>query len=265
MSTFAGRWSGEFFDAATGRPLPNLVVPVVLRGTSTPAVLYTERTKAAVVVPGGQFTTDAVGNGTFLAAPGDLYDFLVNGTRVPVSVPADPAEPGPNGYRSRPGWFLAPGMVTAVGSITQGYLWLMPVRLAETITIDQVNIQVTTAVAGSTIQPLIYLPLASGVPGARLYAGPSLAAATIGVKTDNLGTPLVLPAGLLWMGAMAAGGSPSTYVGYGAPEEPQPGVALSLYAGAISIGPGVTEATDPAPTTGYAPQNFSPRLSLRMV
>ena len=262
MATFAGRWSDTFTGG--GRPIPSCAVQVVLRGTSTGVPIYTDRLKTVVASASGNFVCDALGNGTFLAEPGDLYDFLVKGTRVPVSVPADGAEPT-SGYRSRPGWFLTPGMVPAAVAITAGYLYLMPVRLAETITVDQVSLQVTTAVAGSTIQPLIYLPLTNGAPGALLYAGPSHSAATVGIKVDNLGTPLVLPAGLYWMGAMSAGGNPSTYVSYGAPEEPQPVLALGVYAGPISIGPGVTVATDPAPTTGYGSQNASPRLSLRMV
>lgn len=90
MATFAGRWSDTFTGG--GRPIPSCAVQVVLRGTSTGVPIYTDRTKAAVVSATGNFTCDAYGNGTFMAEPGDLYDLISGAMRVPVSVPADPAE-----------------------------------------------------------------------------------------------------------------------------------------------------------------------------
>ena len=93
MATFAGRWSDTFTGG--GRPIPFCPVQVVLRGTTIGVPIYTDRTKAVVASASGNVVCDALGNGTFLAEPGDLYDLISADIRVPVSVPADPLEPDP--------------------------------------------------------------------------------------------------------------------------------------------------------------------------
>lgn len=84
MTVFAGHWTGQFLSPS-GSPEPSLSVLVYVHGTTTPATLYTDRTKSAVA--SNPFTTDGYGNGEFWAVPGDYT--LGTIPTLTVTVPLD--------------------------------------------------------------------------------------------------------------------------------------------------------------------------------
>lgn len=89
MTTFAGQYGPEpVFDSA-GKLLKNASVSVFNTGTTTLATLYTDRTRSTPAA--NPTTSDAVGNLTFFAAPGD-YSVVVNEATLTLQVPLDPAD-----------------------------------------------------------------------------------------------------------------------------------------------------------------------------
>ena len=82
---YAGRWGADHITDSKGVPLPNTTVHVYLTGTTTPATLYTDRTKTTTV---GSVATDANGNLSFFADPG-MYDVTFNGT-ITITVEVEP-------------------------------------------------------------------------------------------------------------------------------------------------------------------------------
>lgn len=84
--TFAGRWGPEIFLSEDQELLKNAPITVVQVGTMVPITLYTSRTKA--VVAANPFNTDARGNGSFFADPGE-YDIMFAGWRLTVTVDMD--------------------------------------------------------------------------------------------------------------------------------------------------------------------------------
>lgn len=91
MTTYAGRpvFPAQFIDPF-GNAQEGVLMTVYLRGTTTLATLYTDRTKATPT--GNPSLTDARGNAFPYVDPGD-YDALVNGVTVPFSVLPDWNEP----------------------------------------------------------------------------------------------------------------------------------------------------------------------------
>ena len=87
--TYAGRYGPEQVIDSRGIPQTNKTVYVYAVGTTTLATLYTDRTKGTTT--SNPTTTSALGNLTFFADPGS-YDIMVNGTRLTIAVPVDPAE-----------------------------------------------------------------------------------------------------------------------------------------------------------------------------
>ena len=86
---YAGRWGADHITNSKGNPLLNTVVRVFVSGTTTPATLYTDRTKSTTV---SSVSTDANGNLSFYVDPG-LYDLSVNSTvTITVEVEPDSAE-----------------------------------------------------------------------------------------------------------------------------------------------------------------------------
>lgn len=81
-----GRYGAQPITDRFGVPLPDLTVTIYLTGTTTKAALFTDDT-GTVSAP-NPMTTDASGNLTFFATPGD-YDINGNGATVTVSVPPD--------------------------------------------------------------------------------------------------------------------------------------------------------------------------------
>lgn len=88
-NTYAGQYQ-EFFLGTNGELLKNTVVTVYLLGTTIPATLYTDASKTATAP--NPFTTDARGNGSFYAEPGQ-YTLLCNGATLDVTVFDNPTEP----------------------------------------------------------------------------------------------------------------------------------------------------------------------------
>lgn len=87
--TYAGRWGPETFWDEDENLLTDEAFYVYLRGTTTLATLYTDRTKTTSAV--NPDTTDENGNGSFFADPGE-YDVLCNDVTLEVTVPIDPVE-----------------------------------------------------------------------------------------------------------------------------------------------------------------------------
>lgn len=90
MTTFAGQYGPEPAFNPFGRALENTPFTVTIPTTGVLATLYTDRTKASTTP--NPTATDAFGNITFFAAPGQ-YIVTLNGTSVEVSVYPDPSEP----------------------------------------------------------------------------------------------------------------------------------------------------------------------------
>lgn len=92
MAELAGRWNPDNFIDIAGIPVPGLQVTVRLPGTTTPAVLYTNRFKAAFAP--NPVTADSLGNLAFYADPGH-YDLYIPGppaaTLSDVVVHPDPS------------------------------------------------------------------------------------------------------------------------------------------------------------------------------
>ena len=82
----AGRWGPEIFMDANQVLMKSKQITVYETGTSTLATLYTSRTKA--VTAANPFTTDARGNGSFFANPGE-YDIAYAGHEFTITVPID--------------------------------------------------------------------------------------------------------------------------------------------------------------------------------
>lgn len=94
MATYAGRFGPETLLDGQAVLLPLREVRIVMAGTSTLATLYTDRTKA--VEAANPVLTDAKGNLTFFAEPGDYEGSLITngvvGDAVKMRVFEDPDE-----------------------------------------------------------------------------------------------------------------------------------------------------------------------------
>jgi hypothetical protein len=82
---YAGKYGPEVVLTTAGTPCPSIPVTVYLTGTTTPASLYTDHTKATAQT--NPVTTDGNGNLTFNAVPG-IYDlsFTVGGVATTLTV-----------------------------------------------------------------------------------------------------------------------------------------------------------------------------------
>lgn len=87
--TFAGRYGPEPCLTPTGALLKDTAVTVYQSDGTTPATLYTTRTKSATAA--NPVDTDSRGNLTFYADPGD-YVLDIDGSTVSITVPVDTIE-----------------------------------------------------------------------------------------------------------------------------------------------------------------------------
>jgi hypothetical protein len=101
MAAHAGQYGPEPALDPAGQLLKSSSVPVYQVGTTTLAVIYTDRMKTAHAA--NPTLTSTIGNLTFYADPGD-YDIVLNGVRLTVTVFTDPDDvatgtgpPGPAG------------------------------------------------------------------------------------------------------------------------------------------------------------------------
>lgn len=91
------------------------------------------------------------------------------------------------------------GLAPGTGPTAAGRLEFMPFRPGKTITVDNMVIDVTTAVAASQARIGIYSSLASGLPGALLTGqGTLLDCASTGSKASAIAGGLLLQAGTLY-------------------------------------------------------------------
>lgn len=87
----AGQYGAAPLLSNSGAVLPNHSVSIFIHGTFTLAVLYTDKTMGSTTA--NPTTSDAVGNLTFFATPGE-YDLTPLGdSTVSVMVPNDPFDP----------------------------------------------------------------------------------------------------------------------------------------------------------------------------
>lgn len=86
---YAGTYGPQPILDVSGNPLASFPISVYEPGTTTPVVLYTDRTMAATTV--NPTTTDDVGNLTFFCAPGEV---TVAGDDASFNalIPPDPAD-----------------------------------------------------------------------------------------------------------------------------------------------------------------------------
>lgn len=138
MTTFAGRaiWPQPFMDRR-GNKRPGVVVTFYDRGTTDPATLYTDRTKATEL-PSNSTTTDAAGNLWVYLDPGD-YDAWVDGETIPLSVLPDAAETGVGGVTSvdgQTGAVSLSGTYVAIAGFTELAQDAVGTALADTATLD---------------------------------------------------------------------------------------------------------------------------------
>lgn len=96
---------------------------------------------------------------------------------------------------------------------------------------DQLSLEITTAVAGSTVRLGIYADDGAGRPGALVLDAGTVNASGIGAKT--ISASITLQPGLYWLAAAARGGSPTirTGVGGGGWMIPQPATGDAIHNG----------------------------------
>lgn len=186
------------------------------------------------------------------------------GAQGPQGIQGIQGVPGPYGIQYRPGWFITNGVVPTVATGTMGWIYIMEMWLDADITINQIQMNVTTAVAASTITPVIYGSLSNGLPGARLFLGAGFDSSVVGLKTQALAPALVLPKGKIWVGARSAGGAPTVTAGtgQGGGQTASPVSTITLYTGIIAAN---VAATDPFTIPGaWTVAGACPRLQMRM-
>jgi hypothetical protein len=137
-------------------------------------------------------------------------------------------------------WFKGDGVHVATVSSFNGRVHYFPVLIDQTISIDRLAIEVTTAVASSNARLGIYLDNGNRVPGTLHFdAGADIDCSTTGVKDLTVST--TLPKGLIHLAIGVAGGaSAPTFVGLA----PLTGIIGSTSAGiALGDAPGLLSAS----------------------
>jgi hypothetical protein len=99
----------------------------------------------------------------------------------------------------------------ALGSpntMSQDTMWLTPIYAPVAVPLASIGLQVTTAVASTTIRLGIYADNGSGMPGALILDAGTIDSSTTGFKEITI-SQAVGP-GLLWLAGVAHTGAPST-------------------------------------------------------
>lgn len=111
-----------------------------------------------------------------------------------------PFQPG-RWYEAQVSTDYSVNVTTASGLALYNPLWLVAAA-----TLDRIAINVTTAVAGSTVKLGLYADNGTGKPGALIADYGSVSTATTGAKTLTISQ--AVPAGLVWLVTLTLGGAP---------------------------------------------------------
>lgn len=95
---------------------------------------------------------------------------------------------------------------------TLNRLWFMPIRLDKAQSWDAIGSWVDAAAADSSIRFGIYED-ADGYPGALVIEAGTVSSASTGLCSVTISPAVDLPAGVVWVAAVAQGGTPTTKVG----------------------------------------------------
>jgi hypothetical protein len=109
-------------------------------------------------------------------------------------------------------WLLAGSGAVTTQALTAGSEIAVPFEIVSPVSITELDVEVTTAVAASTVR--LGIRAHDPAKGEPLSAAPLLDAGTIdssttGVKAKALGSPLVLQPGWYWYTVTAQGGAPT--------------------------------------------------------
>lgn len=99
--------------------------------------------------------------------------------------------------------------VTSANALPLNRLYCMPLHLAQDTTLDRIGVEVDVAAGSSTIRLGVYDDDGNGYPGARLLDAGTVDSTSTGLKQITIS--LAVPAGLVWVGAVAQGGTPSIH------------------------------------------------------
>lgn len=182
---------------------------------------------AVMAVPAGVYCIGGVSNvvlhqQTISNAQGE--DVALSGGGVVDLRPATPAM-----HQVVNDYIVTTGVNVQTATTTQSVVTYVPIRLIGKATTRNMNINVTTGVAGSTIRLGIYAN-DNGGPGALIAE----AAATVDSSTTGLKTATITQAlgpGTYWLAAVAQGGAPSVRAlqgrAIGMPAAQDPGQVIS--------------------------------------
>lgn len=254
----AGEYN-EMLLSEAGRPMPGRLVTVRTRAGIL-KTLYSDADRTTTVA--NPVVSDAYGNLRFFTDAGPV-NLEYNGVTVFDVVRPDAGEVTLTraGVRHKSGLFIQNGIVPSGIAPVSDWIYLQPVALAEDIPIDQVSAQVSTAVANTTFRMVIYGDTGACWPGNLLFESVPQNSSIVGIK--SVATALTLPAGVVWFGAISAGGSP-TLIGGAGGWQVSLTLALNYNAGLAYNVAGSLPATFPSQIPA-ATVNIFPRLLTRMV
>jgi hypothetical protein len=125
---------------------------------------------------------------------------------APLVLPGASANPRVLG-RAKSWWIGQPPVAPQTQNPSAGTVALYYCPIIRPTPIVAVLAEVTSAVAATTVTPLIYRQVGDMLEA--VYIGPPLDSTTTGNKLTNLAQEITLPAPGVWLGTMALGGAPS--------------------------------------------------------
>lgn len=159
------------------------------------------------------------------------------------------------------------GVTAGAATPTQSRLRIYPMMINASVTVDRLSTPVSTAVAATTLQWVIYNN-SGAYPGTLLLdTGAVGDASTTGLKEATVN--ITLPRGLVWLGCIAQGGNPGlTHVNGGFSAVGMTYSTADITSGGTQVGYFIDNVTGAAPTTFPAGATASancPQVWLRAV
>ena len=146
---------------------------------------------------------------------------------------------------------VAGNLVSTNGALGNGTLRLAPFVVDRPLKIDRIGAEITTAgEAGSTVRLGIYADNGNRYPGSLLVDAGTIDAATVGGQTLTI-TPLTLPPGVYWIGAVVQG-APTT--------QPTLRVATNSWTPPFPLDMGQSAPSNGAVAIGYSMTGVSAAL-----
>lgn len=106
-------------------------------------------------------------------------------------------------------YFRCPGNQTTAAA-TLNRLCYLPIETFKAFTMDRIGCLITVGAGSSTVRLGIYASGASGMPGALILDAGTIDSTGTGLKEINISQ--LVPAGRIWLAAVAQGGTPTTQV-----------------------------------------------------